>query len=107
MNAELGDEGYVSIAGRRSYIDLIVGRFIDEQQFPYFSDYQLKFAYPLGEKHHLTLNSFAATDHFHVEESTSVEVAEVVSVDGRQSLEVTDVSVRVDEGEVVEGNTDI
>ena len=51
----------------------------------------------------LTLNSFAATDHFHVEESTSVEVAEVANVDGRQSLEVTDVSVRVDEGEVVEG----
>ena len=97
----IGDEGYVSIAGRRSYIDLIVGRFIDGQQFPYFSDYQLKFAYPLGERHHLTLNSFAATDHFHVEESTSVEAAEVVSVDGRQSLEVTD--VRVDEGEVIEG----
>ena len=102
LERRIGDEGYVSIAGRRSYIDLIVGRFIDGQQFPYFSDYQLKFAYPLGEKHHLTLNSFAATDHFHVEESTSVEVTEV-SVDGRQSLEVTDVSVRVDEGEVVEG----
>ena len=86
LERRLGDEGYVSIAGRRSYIDLIVGRFIDGQQFPYFSDYQLKFAYPLGEKHHLTLNSFAATDHFHVEEPTSVEVTEV----------------RVDEGEVEE-----
>ena len=80
LERRIGDEGYVSIAGRRSYIDLIVGRFIDGQ-FPYFSDYQLKFAYPLGEKHHLTLNSFAATDHFHVEESTSVEVTEV-EVDG-------------------------
>lgn len=87
LERRLGDEGYASIAGRRSYIDLIVGRFIDEQQFPYFSDYQLKFAYPLGEKHHLTLNSFAATDHFHVEEATSVEVTEV----------------RMDEGEVEEG----
>ena len=77
LERRLGDEGYVSIAGRRSYIDLIVGRFIDGQQFPYFSDYQLKFAYPLGEKHRLTLNSFAATDHFHVEEATSVEVTEV------------------------------
>ncbi|RKU34169.1 hypothetical protein C6496_20655, partial [Candidatus Poribacteria bacterium] len=77
LERRLGDEGYVSIAGRRSYIDLIVGQFIDGQQFPYFSDYQLKFAYPLGEKHHLTLNSFAATDHFHVEETTSVEVTEV------------------------------
>ncbi len=77
LERRLGDEGYVSIAGRRSYIDLIVGQFIDGQQFPYFSDYQLKFAYPLGEKHRLTLNSFAATDHFHVEEATSVEVTEV------------------------------
>ncbi len=79
LERRLGDEGYVSIAGRRSYIDLIVGQFIGEQQFPYFSDYQLKFAYPLGEKHRLTLNSFAATDHFHVEETTSVEVTEVES----------------------------
>ena len=77
LERRLGDEGYLSIAGRRSYIDLIVGPFIDGQQFPYFSDYQLKFAYPLGEKHRLTLNSFAATDHFHVEEATSVEVTEV------------------------------
>lgn len=77
LERRLGDEGYLSIAGRRSYIDLIVGQFIDGQQFPYFSDYQLKFAYPLGEKHRLTLNSFAATDHFHVEEATSVEVTEV------------------------------
>ena len=77
LERKLGDEGYISIAGRRSYIDLIVGRFIDGQQFPYFSDYQLKFAHPLSEKHHLTLNSFAATDHFHVEEATSVEVTEV------------------------------
>ena len=77
LERRIGDEGYVSIAGRRSYIDLIVGQFIDGQQFPYFSDYQLKFAYPLGEKHRLTLNSFAATDHFHVEEATSVEVTEV------------------------------
>ena len=86
LERRLGDKGYASIAGRRSYIDLIVGQFIDGQQFPYFSDYQLKFAHPLGEKHRLTLNTFAATDHFHVEESTSVEVMEV----------------RVDENEVEE-----
>ena len=83
LERRIGDEGYVSIAGRRSYIDLIVGRFIDGQQFPYFSDYQLKFAYPVGEEHHLTLNTFAATDHFHVEESTSVEVTEA-RVDGSE-----------------------
>ena len=99
LERRIGDEGYVSIAGRRSYIDLIVGRFIDGQ-FPYFSDYQLKFAYPLGEKHHLTLNSFAATDHFHVEEATSV-VATEVRVDGDKSLAVTE--IRVDDVEEEEG----
>ena len=90
LERRIGDEGYASIAGRRSYIDLIVGQFIDGQQFPYFSDYQLKFAYPLGEKHHLTLNSFAATDHFHVEEATSVEVTEV-EVDGTEVEKETQV----------------
>ena len=89
LERRIGDEGYVSIAGRRSYIDLIIGRFIDGQQFPYFSDYQLKFAYPLGEKHHLTLNTFAATDHFRVEEATSVEVTEVTEVEGGQVEEET------------------
>ena len=89
LERRIGDEGYVSIAGRRSYIDLIVGRFIDGQQFPYFSDYQLKFAYPLGEKHHLTLNTFAATDHFRVEETTSVEATEVTEVEGGQVEEET------------------
>ena len=89
LERRIGDEGYVSIAGRRSYIDLIVGRFIDGQQFPYFSDYQLKFAHPLGEKHHLTLNTFAATDHFRVEETTSVEATEVTAVEGGQVEEET------------------
>ena len=87
LERRIGDEGYVSIAGRRSYIDLIVGRFIDGQ-FPYFSDYQFKFAYPLGGKHHLTLNTFAATDHFHIEETISVEVTEV-RVDGGEVGEET------------------
>ena len=89
LERRIGDKGYASIAGRRSYIDLIVGQFIDGQQFPYFSDYQLKFAYPLGEKHHLTLNTFAATDHFRVEETTSVEATEVTEVEGGQVEEET------------------
>ena len=89
LERRIGDEGYVSITGRRSYIDLIVGRFIDGQQFPYFSDYQLKFAYPLGEKHHLTLNTFAATDHFRVEETTSVEATEVTELEEGQVEEET------------------
>ena len=89
LERRIGDEGYVSIAGRRSYIDLIVGRFINGQQFPYFSDYQFKFAHPLGEKHHLTLNTFAATDHFRVEEAISVEVTEVTEVEEGEVEEET------------------
>ena len=72
LEGKIGEKGYVSASGRRSYFDLIAGRIYesqtgDTQQFPYFSDYQLKFAYPLTENHNLTLNAFAATDHFHVE----------------------------------------
>ena len=73
LEGRIGDNGYISVSGRRSYFDFIVGPIIEsqtgsEQQFPYFSDYQLKFAYPLTEKHHLTLNAFAATDHFDFKE---------------------------------------
>ena len=73
LEGRIGDNGYISASGRRSYFDFIVGPIIEsqtgsEQQFPYFSDYQLKFAYPLTEKHHLTLNAFAATDHFNFKE---------------------------------------
>ena len=73
LEGRIGDKGYISVSGRRSYFDFIVGPIIEsqtgsEQQFPYFSDYQLKFAYPLTEKHHLTLNAFAATDHFDFKE---------------------------------------
>ena len=72
LEGKIGEKGYVSASGRRSYFDLIAGRIYesqtgDTQQFPYFSDYQLKFVYPLTENHSLTLNAFAATDHFHVE----------------------------------------
>ena len=72
LEAKIGEKGYVSVSGRRSYFDLIAGRIYESQtgetqQFPYFSDYQLKFVYPLTENHDLTLNAFAATDHFHFE----------------------------------------
>ena len=72
LEGRIGEKGYVSVSGRRSYFDLIAGRIYESQtgetqQFPYFSDYQLKFVYPLTENHSLTLNTFAATDHFHVE----------------------------------------
>ena len=72
LEGKIGEKGYVSVSGRRSYFDLIAGRIYESQtgetqQFPYFSDYQLKFVYPLTENHDLTLNAFAATDHFHFE----------------------------------------
>ena len=73
LEGRIGDNGYISVSGRRSYFDFIVGPIVEsqtgsEQQFPYFSDYQFKFAYPITEKHHLTLNAFAATDHFNFKE---------------------------------------
>ncbi len=76
LEAKIGEKGYISASGRRSYLDLIAGPIIEEQtgqkqQLPYFSDYQLKFAQTLGEKHHLTLNAFAATDHFKIVEESS------------------------------------
>ena len=71
LEGKIGEKGYVSASGRRSYFDLIVGPIIEqqtgqEQQLPYFSDYQFKFAYPLTEKHHLTMNAFAAVDRFKI-----------------------------------------
>ena len=76
LEASIGNNGYISAAGRRSYLDLIAGPILEEQtgrpqQLPYFSDYQLKFAYPVGKKHRLTLNAFAATDHFKIVEESS------------------------------------
>ena len=87
LEAEIGDTGYFSASGRRSYLDLIAGPIIQSQtgtaqQLPYFSDYQLKFARTLGEKHHLTVNAFAATDHFKIEENaTLVEEGEEIPED--------------------------
>ena len=77
LEARIGDKGYISASGRRSYLDLIAGPIIESQtgtaqQLPYFSDYQLKFAQTLGEKHHLTVNAFAATDHFRIEENATL-----------------------------------
>ena len=71
LEGRIGDKGYISVSGRRSYLDLIVEPIIEreigqEQQFPYFSDYQLKSTYALTEKHHLTLNAFAAADRFRI-----------------------------------------
>ena len=84
LETKVGDKGYISASGRRSYLDLIAGPIIAQQtgtsqQLPYFSDYQLKFARTLGEKHHLTVNAFAATDHFQIAgEATLVEEGEEI-----------------------------
>ena len=70
LEGSIGEDGYVSVSGRRSYYDLIAGPLYERQtgntqQFPFSSDYQFKFAYPVTENHYLTVNAFAATDHFH------------------------------------------
>ncbi len=72
LEGRIGDNGYVSVSGRRSYYDLIAGPLYESQtgntqQFPFSSDYQFKFAYPITERHYLTINAFAANDHFHFE----------------------------------------
>ena len=63
VEAKIGDKGYASAAGRFTIHNLIFGLFFD-WTLPTWSDYQLKFAYQLTEKHHLTLNGLGATDHF-------------------------------------------
>ena len=63
VEAKIGDKGYASIAGRFTIYNLILGLFFD-WVFPTWSDYQLKFAYQLTPKHHLTLNGLGAADHF-------------------------------------------
>ncbi len=63
LEAKIGDKAYASIAGRFATVNLILGYFFDFT-FPTWSDYQLKFAYELTEKHRLTLNGVGATDHF-------------------------------------------
>ena len=70
LEGGISDKGYFYAAGRRSYLDLIAGMFVDDWVFPYFSDYQFKLAYELGEKHHLTLNAFGANDHFNIASAT-------------------------------------
>ena len=66
LEGSISDKGYFHAAGRRSYLDVIAGLFVDDWVLPYFSDYQFKLAYELGKKHHLTLNAFGANDHFNI-----------------------------------------
>ncbi len=63
FETNIGEKGYASIAGRFTTYNLILGLFFDST-FPTWSDYHLKFAYQLTEKHHLTVNGIGAIDHF-------------------------------------------
>lgn len=76
VEAKIGDKGYASFAGRFNALNLILGPFFDFT-FPTWSDYQLKFAYELTPKHHLTLNGLGATDHFDFSNFGSEETEEV------------------------------
>ncbi|RKU19546.1 hypothetical protein C6501_01310 [Candidatus Poribacteria bacterium] len=93
LEGKIGEKGYLSASGRRSYFDLIVDPIYErltgaEQQFPYFSDYQLKFAYSITENHDLTVNAFAATDHFHFELEEEIN-----------EIEATDIEIEATDGE--------
>ena len=77
VEAKIGDKGYASAAGRFTIHNLILGLFFD-WTFPTWSDYQLKFAYEISEKHHLTLNGLGATDHFDFSDFGSEDVEEAV-----------------------------
>ena len=77
VEAKIGDKGYASLAGRFTTLNLILGLFFDGT-FPQWSNYQLKFAYPLTPKHHLTLNGLGATDHFDFSGVGSEEIEEAV-----------------------------
>ncbi|MDE0685196.1 MAG: carboxypeptidase-like regulatory domain-containing protein, partial [Candidatus Poribacteria bacterium] len=72
FETKIGDKGYASIAGRFATYNLILGLFFD-WTFPTWSDYELKFAYQLTEKHHLTVNAIGATDHFDFSNTGSEE----------------------------------
>ena len=75
IQTKIGKKGYASAAARRDLSGLIFNRFFDFT-FPHFSDYQLKFVYPLTDKHQLTLNALGATDHFDFSNFISDDTAE-------------------------------
>ncbi|MDE0684359.1 MAG: TonB-dependent receptor, partial [Candidatus Poribacteria bacterium] len=86
LEGKIGEKGYVSVSGRRSYYDLIAGPLYESQtggtqQFPFSSDYQFKFAYPITERHYLTINAFAATDHFHFEAEEPDDEVDIDPID--------------------------
>jgi len=68
LQGKIGEKGYWYAAGRRSYIDLILGNLSFATgaftAFPRFWDYQLKAGYDFNEKHQLFFNLFASGDKF-------------------------------------------
>ena len=70
FETQIGEKGYASIAGRFTTYNLILQLFFDST-FPTWSDYHLKFAYQLTDKHHLTFNGIGATDHFDFSDTES------------------------------------
>ncbi len=91
LEGRLGDKGYISVSGRRSYFDLIAGPIVEaqtgtEQQFPYFSDYQIKLNYELNDRHSLTVNAFAATDHFNIRAEDEPDPYDIEPDVGREEL---------------------
>ncbi len=97
LEAKIGDKGYASVAGRFTIYNLILGLFFD-WTFPTWSDYQLKFAYQLTEKHHLTLNGLGATDHFDFSNFGSEESEEIddVSAYFKNGFEAEGIHLRSD-----------
>ena len=73
LEGRIGTKGYAYVAARRSYLDLLTG----EGKYPYFADAQFKFVQVFAKKHSLTVNAFAATDHF----NTVAEVKEILSTE--------------------------
>ena len=78
VETRIGDKGYASVAGRFTTLNLILGHFFD-WTFPDWSNYQLKFAYQLTPKHHLTLNGLGATDHFDFSGVGSEDIQEAIN----------------------------
>lgn len=76
VETKIGNKGYASVAGRFNSLNLILGPFFD-WTFPTWSDYQLKFAYTLTEKHYLTVNGLGATDHFDFSNARFGEMQEI------------------------------
>ena len=97
LEGRIGKKGYAYVAARRSYLDLIIGLFTDDD-FPYFADSQFKFVQGIGKNHLLMLNAFAATDHFNtVGEVTKItpakELEEYEYLPGSENMEVAEVNI--------------